>query len=135
MHNISDAFFAGRIFAPGEQDGFRFFLWGESNLPLGQEAGIATASTFAEPADGAFLCKMQTGWLFVAGVIEQSNFRHTFFDGSNEAAENALAMQELGIPIVAIEEANQRVKSDGVPLYSVTEDEKRRADALARQAK
>lgn len=123
---MMDAFFAGRVFVPGEQHGFRFFLWGEGALPAGNNGEMAFVSSFAEPADGAFLCKVKDGWLFVTGVGEHENFRHTFFDNSPEAEANAQAMQALGIPVLSLEEGNARVKADGVALYSVTADEQRR---------
>lgn len=128
---MKDAFFAGKVFAPGQQDGYRFFMWGESQIPYGQTNEMAFSSTCTEPADGAFLCEMKTGWLFVTGVGEHNNFRHTFFDDSTEATTNARAMESLGIPVLTIEAGNERVKADGVTLYSITGDEKRRALALA----
>ena len=124
--NMTDAFFAGRVFVPGEQDGFRFFLWGEGGLPIRNNVEMAFISSFAEPADGSFLCKVKDGWLFVTGVGEHENFRHTFFDNSPEADANAQAMQALGIALLSLEEGNARVKADGVALYSVTADELRR---------
>lgn len=129
---MNDAFFARKIFTSGEQNGYRFFMWGESQLPFGEKGEMASTSTYAEPADGAFLCELKTGWLFVTGVGANNNFRHTFFDDSPDAATNARAMESLGIPILPVEDANHRVKADGVTLFSITGDEKRRAMALAR---
>lgn len=124
-----DAFFAGRVFALGEQDGFRFFLWGEASVAGKQAGEMSIIASYAEPADGAFLCKLESGWLFVAGAGARRQFRHTFFDCSPEADANAQAMHDLGIPILSISEGNERVRADGVALYSVTGDEKRRASA------
>lgn len=126
---MRDAFFAGRVFVLGERDGFRFFLWGET-LPRAKADAMTFTSSFAEPADGAFLCALKTGWLFVAGAGKHNNFRHTFFDDSHEASDNAQAMQTLGIPLLSLDEANQRVRTEGVALYSITDNEKQRADAL-----
>lgn len=131
-----DAFFAGRVFVPGEQNGYRFFLWGEADLNLKREDRMSFTSTFAEPADGAFLCELPTGWLFVVGPRKNSPAsRHTFFDDSEKRAENAKAMQDLGIPVLSLDEADTRVRADGSALYSITGDEKKRAEALARHAK
>ena len=131
-----DAFFVGRVFAPGEQNGYRFFLWGEADLNLKREDRMSFTSTFAEPADGAFLCELPAGWLFVVGVRKHSPAgQHTFFDDSEMRLENAKAMQDLGIPILSMNDADAQVRADGVPLYSITGDEKRRAEALARFAK
>lgn len=130
---MDDAFFAGRVFVPGEQDGFRFFLWGEGQLQSGKDGGMAFSSSFAEPADGAFLCKVSTGWIFVTGVSKNQHFRHTFTDDSPQAEENARAMAALSIPILSLEEGNQRVRADGIAPYSITADEKRRQAALDKQ--
>lgn len=123
---MNDAFFAGRVFVSGEQDGFRFFLWGQGSLLASEEGEMSFVSSFAEPADGAFLCKIENGWLFVTGAGEHNHFRHTFFDNSPVAEANAQAMQALGIAVLSLEEGNARVKADGVALYSVTADELRR---------
>ena len=120
---MEDAFFAGRVFVPGERDEFRFFLWGDGS------------ATYAEPADGAFLCKVSAGWIFVAGKAEYQNFRHTFTDDSLEAEENAKAMAALGIQILSFEDGNQRVRADGIAIYSITDDEKRRLAALEKRLK
>ena len=112
---MDDAFFAGRVFVSGEQDGFRFFLW--SDAPLNE---LMPSSFVAEPADGAFLCKLSDGWLFVSGLSKYQNFRHTFADTSPQAHENAKAMAALGIPILNIEEGNQRVQADGIALYRIS---------------
>lgn len=128
-----DAVFAGRLFVPGEQNGYRFYLWGDLRLPDGRhhEEGMVFSMTVAEPADGAFLCKLEKGWLFVVGVSKNSNFRHTFFDDSPQAEANALAMQRMGIPVLSTEEGNKRVLEDGLHLYSITADERQQAKKLA----
>lgn len=130
---MKDAFFAGRVFAPGEQNGFRFFLWGNTPWPGQQEGGMSFSSTFAEPADGAFLCKVSAGWMFVTGAGKNQNFRHTFTDDTPQADANAQAMAALGIPILSLEEGNQQVRADGIAPYSITADEKRRQAALDKQ--
>lgn len=132
---MTDAFFAGRVFAPGEQDGFKFLLWGDYPIGEHRETRMTVSSTFALPFQGSFLCELETGWLLVAGVGRYNNLRHTFFDDSSEASENARAMQNLGIPILTKDEGNHRVKADGVTLYSITGEEKRRADALTRNTR
>ncbi|AVA38270.1 hypothetical protein [Cupriavidus metallidurans] len=135
MTQSTDAYFAGRIFARGEQDGYRFFLWGD--VPVGQrkDAGISFTSLYSEPADGAFLCQLEPGWLFVTGTRKNSLRRNTFLDDTPDAYANALALQGLGCEVLTVDEGNARVQSDGVPLYSVTGEEKRRATALAKHAK
>lgn len=127
---MKSANFADRVFVPGEQDGFRFFLWGNDAIAdISQPEVMAFSSTYAEPSDGAFLCELETGWLFVTGVKDHHNFRHTFFDDSSEAAENAIEMQGLGIPVLTHTDASKRVNADGVRLYSITAEERRRAAA------
>ena len=131
-----DAFFAGKVFAPGEQDGYRFFLWGQADLNLKREDRMAFTSTFAEPALGAFLCEVPAGWLFVVGARKNSPaYRHTFLDDSEMRWENAKAMQDLGVPVLSMNDADAQVRADGVQLYSITGDEKRRTESLARFAK
>lgn len=129
-----DAFFAGRIFVLGEQNDYHFLLWGDHVMPSNGDEGIFLSTTVAEPAQGAFLCQLERGWLLVAGAGEYKGFRHTFFDASPEASDNAAALHALGIPIITVEEGNSRVRSDGVPLFSVTGDERRCADAAARHS-
>lgn len=133
---MKDAFFAGRVFVPGEQNGFRFILWGDAPWAgHNEEVGMSFSSTFAEPADGAFLCKVSAGWIFVTGAGKKQNFRHTFTDDTPQADVNAQAMAALGIPILSLEEGNQRVRADGIALYSITDDEKRRQAALDKNRK
>lgn len=128
----AEAFFAGRSFAYSTtQDGTRWLMWGTHDMAT-DRPGMHLAATYAEPADGAFQCKLDTGWMLVAGAGRHS-FRHTFLDASADAEANALEMHEaLGIPIVTIEEANSRVRKDGVALHSITGGEKRQAEASAR---
>ena len=131
-----DAFFAGKVFVPGEQDGYRFFLWGEADLNLSRQDRMSFTSTSAEPAEGAFLCELPAGWLFVVGARKNSPaYRHTFFDDSAKRSDNARAMQDLGVPVISLDDADKRVRDDRVPLYSVTGDEQKRAEALARHAR
>lgn len=131
-----DAFFAGRLFMPAEQNGHHFYMWGEHRFSDGRdnESETTFSMTVAEPADGAFLCKLDSGWLFVVGVSRYCNFRHTFFDDSPEADANALAMQSLGVPVLSHEEGNRRVRDDGVHLRSITAEERQIAKILAEQA-
>lgn len=128
---MSEAFFAGRIFVPGEQDGYKFLMWGTHSLPTDGRDGMVFSTTVAEPAEGAFLCKVPAGWLLVAGAGRYQPVRHTFLDDSLQA-ENARSLQALGVPVLTIEEGNKRLKEDGVMLFSITGDEKRRAEATAR---
>lgn len=131
---MKDAFFAGRVFVPGEQNGFRFFLWGDTPWAGHQAEGeMSFSSTFAEPADGAFLCKVSAGWIFVTGAGKNHNFRHTFTDDTPQAEANAQAMAALGIEILSLEEGNQRIRADGIAPYSITADEKRRQAARDNQ--
>lgn len=128
----NEAFFAGRIFVHGEQNSYRFLMWGTHSMPTDNEGGMSFSTTIAEPAEGAFLCKLETGWLLVMGAGERSPVRHTFLDASLEAEENAASVVSLGVPALTIEEGNDRVRKDGVMLYSITGDEKQRAAATAR---
>lgn len=123
-----DAYFAGRVFVHCEQDGYRCFLWGCNTLSNRETPGeMVFYTSCAEPADGAFLCKLDNGWLFVAGVNNNQNFRHTFFDDSPRAADNAYEMQEMGIPVLTQVVATKRVNIAKIPLYSITGEERRRA--------
>lgn len=131
---IDDAVFAGKLFVPGEQNGYRFYMWGDAHIPNGQDDhdGAIASTTVAEPADGAFLCKLDNGWLFVAGAHRHSPLIHTFFDDSPQAGVNAVSMQSLGIPILTMEEGNERIKMSGKSLHSITAEERQRKLALER---
>ncbi|MGN5477673.1 hypothetical protein ACTMU2_14300 [Cupriavidus basilensis] len=135
MNAPNDAYFAGRVFARGEQDGYRFFLWGDVP-PFGQakDARVSFTSMYAEPADGAFLCELESGWLFVTGTKPNAARRNMFVDKTPDALANALALQALGCEVLTVNAGNDRVRADGVPLHSVTAEEERRADALAKHA-
>ncbi|PKM47116.1 MAG: hypothetical protein CVV05_01625 [Gammaproteobacteria bacterium HGW-Gammaproteobacteria-1] len=127
MGEPADAFFAGRLFVPGEQNGYRFFLWGSITIPDGKgySGEIRFSHTVAEPADGAFLCRLESGWIFVVGVRRNSPFRNAFTDDSAQADANAAAMHRLGVPILTLQEAQEKAKADGIPLYSVTAEERK----------
>lgn len=132
---MSEAFFAGRIFVPGEQDGYKFLMWGTHSLPTDGRNGMVFSTTVAEPAEGAFLCKVPAGWLLVAAAGRYQPVRHTFLDDSPAGDENARSLQVLGVPVLTIEEGNKRLKEDGaMMLYSITSEEKQRAEATARHA-
>lgn len=132
---MKDAVFAGKVFVLGEQDRYRYFMWGDVQLPHDWDSEDWTMITsVAEPADGAFLCKLDTGWIFVVGASESSNFRHTFFDDSPQADDNAKNMHALGVPVLDLEEAKKQVQEARVPLRSITAEERQRAEALAKSA-
>lgn len=128
---MSEAYFAGRIFILYEQNGIQFLMWGKHSIPFGGN-GLAISKTVAEPVAGAFLAPLKNGWLLVSGRGTYSAVRHTFFDESPEAAANAESVQALGVPVISIEEGQNRVREEGGIILSITGDEKRQAEADAR---
>lgn len=129
---VSDAYFAGRIFVLYEQNGIQFLMWGTHSIPFDGKGQLALSTTVAEPVAGAFLAPHENGWLLVAGRGKYSAVRHTFFDESPEAAANAESVQALGVPVISVEEGQERVREDGGIVLSITGDEKRQAEAAAR---
>lgn len=129
---MSEACFAGRIFALYEQNGIQFLMWGRHSVPFDGKGQMVLSTTMAEPVAGAFLAPLEKGWLLVAGRGTYSAVRHTFFDESQEAATNAESVQALGVPVITIEEGQDRVRKGGGIVISITGDEKSKAEAAAR---
>lgn len=88
-------------------------MWGKHSVPFDGKGQMVLSATMADPVAGAFLAPLEKGWLLVVGRGTYSAVRHTFFDESPEAATNAESIQALGVPVISLEEGQDRVREGG----------------------
>jgi len=96
-------------------------MWGESQLAFWREGRNGFHINITQNLLTVhFSASWKTGWLFVTGVGANNNFRHTFFDDSPDAARMHEQWKTLDSKFSRFEDANHRVKADGVTLFSIT---------------
>lgn len=100
-----EAFFAGRLFVLSACE--------KKVMSIDTRCPMSSTKVMAHQIKGAFLYRdaERHGWLLVFGGLPPQAGR--FWDISNEQLANALALQKLGIPILARDKGTIVVRSSG----------------------
>ncbi|WP_142850886.1 hypothetical protein [Telmatospirillum sp. J64-1] len=99
----------------------------EGGYLLNVEIVDGNETTRAFKIDGSFLSRDENGrWLFVDGFL-YGTFRSALLDDGPASDVAAAALSALGVPVLDMGTAQQRVADAGVPLLNITLMERRQA--------